>query len=108
MESNADMTRAYIIAFCGLIAIGLAGCTKDNDVESTGRRALEGTVNTRIGPLKFINGYPSNETVDRLYEELDFQRAAQAYLWALPMMNCVAMRDGSAKTWKPGDFELTE
>lgn len=51
-----------------------------------GERALEGTVETRFGELQFINGYPSSESTEKLYEELDFQRAVQAYLWGLPMV----------------------
>src|SRR5271156_1433413 len=47
-------------------------------------------INTRIGPLSFThdfaNGYPTKETVERLYDERDFQRACQVYLWALPMV----------------------
>ena len=39
---------------------------------------------TRIGELAFVSGYPSNETVERLYDEMDFQRACQAYLWGIP------------------------
>jgi hypothetical protein len=50
------------------------------------RRSLEGTVQTRIGALEFINGYPSDQTIDKLYNEMDFQRAVQAYLWGLPMV----------------------
>jgi hypothetical protein len=46
------------------------------------------TFDTRIGPLEFThdfaNGYPTDETVLRLYDERDFQRACQAYLWSLP------------------------
>ena len=49
-------------------------------------RALEGAVQTRIGELHFENGYPSDETIDRLYDEMDFQRAVQAYIWGLPMV----------------------
>jgi hypothetical protein len=41
------------------------------------------TVSTRIGELKFESGYPSGETVTKLYNEIDFQRACQAYLWAI-------------------------
>ncbi|MDV3002984.1 MAG: hypothetical protein N5P05_004639 (plasmid) [Chroococcopsis gigantea SAG 12.99] len=26
------------------------------------------------------NGYPTRQTVDKLYDEMDFQRATQAYL----------------------------
>ena len=33
----------------------------------------------------FANGYPTKETVEKLYDERDFQRACQAYLWALPI-----------------------
>jgi len=49
------------------------------------------TINTRIGKLSFThdfaNGYPTKETVDKLYDERDFQRACQAYIWALPMVS---------------------
>ncbi|MUM30095.1 DUF1254 domain-containing protein, partial [Mycolicibacterium sp. CBMA 295] len=48
------------------------------------------TLTTRIGPLSFThdfaNGYPTNETRDKLFDEIDFQRATQAYLWGLPIV----------------------
>ncbi len=43
------------------------------------------TLDTRVGQLEFKAGYPEKATVQKLYDELDFQRAVQAYLWALPM-----------------------
>jgi hypothetical protein len=42
------------------------------------------TMDTRIGKLSFESGYPSKETVQKLYDEMDFQRASQAYLWGIP------------------------
>jgi hypothetical protein len=46
---------------------------------------------TRVGELvfthEFADGYPTDETVERLYDERDFQRACQAYLWALPVVS---------------------
>ena len=39
---------------------------------------------TRIGELSFDFGMPTGETVAKLYDEMDFQRAVQAYLWAAP------------------------
>jgi len=51
------------------------------------------TIKTRIGKLKFTSGYPTDKTVKKLYDELDFQRAVQAYLWALPMASYGAMAD---------------
>ena len=46
---------------------------------------------TRIGVLKFThdfaNGYPTDETVELLFNEMDFQRAVQAYIWAIPIVS---------------------
>jgi hypothetical protein len=44
------------------------------------------TVNTRIGELSFDRGMPTKGTVAKLYDEMDFQRAVQAYLCAVPMV----------------------
>lgn len=44
------------------------------------------THDTPIGELTFENGYPSNDSVEKLYHTMDFQRACQAYVWGLPML----------------------
>jgi hypothetical protein len=53
------------------------------------------SIETRIGTLSFThdfaNGYPTKETVEKLYDERDFQRACQAYLWALPIVSAGEM-----------------
>src|SRR5271167_534740 len=58
---------------------------------TTGAHSQTQTVETRIGKLEFThdfdNGYPTKETVEKLYDERDFQRATQLYLWALPMVS---------------------
>ena len=43
-----------------------------------------GSVETRVGKLSFESGYPSQKTVEKLYDEMDFQRACQAYIWGIP------------------------
>jgi hypothetical protein len=43
-------------------------------------------VQTRIGTIELQNGYPSGGSVKKLYDETDFQRAAQAYVWATPIV----------------------
>src|SRR6201995_1559905 len=46
-----------------------------------------GETETRIGPLGLnAQGFPDQNAIDRLYEARDFQRACQAYLWALPIV----------------------
>src|ERR1700754_501269 len=58
-------------------------------------------IDTRIGTLAFThdfaNGYPTEATVEKLYDERDFQRACQAYLWALPAVAFTAFQHGLAK-----------
>ena len=45
-----------------------------------------GIVESRLGKLELENGYPTEATAKQLYDHIDFQRACQAYLWALPLM----------------------
>src|SRR6476619_5813284 len=55
-------------------------------------------IDTRIGALEFTNdfanGYPTDATVDRLYDERDFQRACQGYLWSLPAVSFASWQRG--------------
>src|SRR5271170_66411 len=46
---------------------------------TTGTYAQE--VNTRIGKIETVNGFPTTEGAKKLFDESDFQRASQAYLW---------------------------
>ncbi|HEU4566217.1 MAG TPA: hypothetical protein VFS05_16260, partial [Gemmatimonadaceae bacterium] len=41
-------------------------------------------VETRLGTLRFFDGLPDEATVRTVYDHLDFQRAVQAFLTALP------------------------
>ena len=54
---------------------------------------------TRSGVLEFKpNGYPTDETVVRVQEEMDYQRAVQAYLQLLPAVGIMQ--------WYNAHFEL--
>ena len=44
----------------------------------------------------FEVGYPTAESSQALYDEMDYQRAVQAYIWATPMLNSMGMRNGFA------------
>lgn len=60
----------------------------------------------KLTELKFPGGYPTKESSARLFDELDFQRAVQVYLWALPAMNIDAMRQGSEAVFGAGNHIL--
>lgn len=48
-------------------------------------------VDTRIGRLQIENGFPTADAAKKLFEESDFQRATQAYLWGLPAVGFQAL-----------------
>src|SRR5262252_1712024 len=52
------------------------------------------TVQTRLGTLKFFDGFPDKTTVEKVYDNLDFQRGVQAYLTALPAVSIAGILGG--------------
>jgi hypothetical protein len=52
------------------------------------------TVQTRIGTLRFTDGFPDDATVAKVYDNLDFLRGQQANLAALPAVSVEAFRRG--------------
>lgn len=51
-------------------------------------------VETSIGTLEFVDGYPSPATVDTLFDFLDLNRGINVFLNCLPTASLVAMREG--------------
>jgi len=51
-------------------------------------------VKTRLGTLKFFDGYPQTETVEKVYDHLFFMRGVQSFLNAVPAASLVGVRDG--------------
>jgi hypothetical protein len=51
-------------------------------------------VESRLGTLTFFDGFPDNATVEKLYDNLDFQRAVQAYLLGIAGVSMNGLRKG--------------
>jgi len=64
------------------------------------------TVDTRIGRLEFEHGYPSQATVKTLFDQMDFQRATQAYLWSLPLMGFARWQQQHEQVFGAKDTDL--
>ena len=83
---------ARLAALIGLIvaaapaAQSLAGATRFDDLSNA----------------PFVENRPTAETALTLREELLYQRATQAYLWALPLINTLGMKFGSEKVFGAG------
>jgi hypothetical protein len=61
---------------------------------------------TRIGKLEFDHGLATEETVVKLFDEMDFQRACQAYLWGLPMVNIGEWQRAHEKEFGAADGDI--
>src|SRR5580658_706403 len=55
------------------------------------------TVHTRIGTLKFFDGLPDPETVQKVYDNLDFSRGVEAFLSGIPAASLYAACEGFDK-----------
>ncbi len=51
-------------------------------------------VNTRIGELNFYDGMPTNATLEKVYNNLDFMRGVEVFLNFIPATSIEAMRLG--------------
>ena len=51
-------------------------------------------VETRLGTLKFFDGFPDDATTQKVYDNLDFMRGVEAFLNAVPGASAEALRTG--------------
>ncbi len=53
------------------------------------------TVQTRVGTLKFSDGLPDDDTVRKVYDNLDFTRGVEAFMAGVPATSVEALKRGS-------------
>jgi hypothetical protein len=51
-------------------------------------------INSRIGPLEFTDGAPSQATLDKVFDNLDYTRAFEAFVNTMQGVNAAAIRKG--------------
>ena len=59
------------------------------------------TVQSRIGTLKFFDGLPDEETVQKVYDNLDFARGIQAFMTGIPATAVQALKNGFTEAGFP-------
>src|SRR5262245_33924446 len=64
------------------------------------------TIDTRIGKLELQAGYPSKASAEKLFDEMDFQRATQAFIWALPAVGFHGLHLAHRNTFGARDGEV--
>ena len=74
---TAPLVAAASLALCWSLAAAQQPAYKYSTPTPPGV-AFPDTSETRLGTLRFTDGYPSDATAQTLFDNLDFQRAVQA------------------------------
>jgi hypothetical protein len=95
------------LALAGLLTVSMATPVQaDNYPQSLFQTAAEAapgsvpfepapeTIKTRYGTLNFPQGYPTEKTIRKVYDELDLQRATQLFLDMYPALSMHGMLTG--------------
>ena len=84
------------IALASVVAVIASACgqapTTPAPSSAPTASASADTVETRLGALAFEQGFPTEETTKKVFDEIDYQRAVQAFLWAYPAVSFEAIR----------------
>ncbi len=68
-------------------------------------------ISTPIGEITLTDTYFDKQASQRLFDEMDYQRAAQAYIWSLPLVSAATWRDTQNAAFgvnSPTDFVVLE
>ena len=57
------------------------------------------SMDTRFGKLEFPGGYPTEQTIQKVYDELDLQKATQLYLSMYPALSMKGMIEGVVRDY---------
>jgi hypothetical protein len=86
----------------GIISLSCITSVQGQHLPTTGK------VESRLGTLELKNGYPTDATVKKVYDDIDFQRACQAYLWALPLMGMVQWQAEQHDKFGAGNLDFVD
>ncbi|CAB3809598.1 DUF1254 domain-containing protein [Paraburkholderia fynbosensis] len=100
-----------------LMVASMAGITSARAAGDRGvpldKATLHGDENiqTSIGVIRLQDSYFDDDASRRLYDEMDYQRASQAYIWSMPLVSMISWRDNEGKAYgvtKDTDFVVLE
>ena len=82
--------------------------TKDFNAQTEGEfqnlMPISGTVDTFFGGFELDHSFPTHGAAERIYDLMDHQRAAQLYLWGIPLVGMTRWHLGNAQTYTGYDY----
>jgi hypothetical protein len=94
------MSTGKILVFGLLSAMVLTACGQPGQ-----KSAAQGAADTS----RYVyddKGYPNQQTVENLFEEMDYQRAVQTYLWAVAPMALAGQQNMNRHFGAGGNFDF--
>ena len=87
---------AGMIAFslCALTALAQSAPKMKMTTDIPEAITTPDSVETRLGTLKFFDGFPDDATTSKVYDNLDFMNSVKAFLDAVPGASAEALRTG--------------
>jgi hypothetical protein len=101
-DTTIKITRGQNLIAAALVCVLVSTSAFAQGLPTTG------TIETPIGKLEIKNGYPTDKTVTKLYDALDFERATQAYIWALPYMAMAEWQREQRETFGAGNLDYVD
>ncbi len=86
------LVSAGVLALLALSACGQPPPPPPAGTPGAAASSSPATAQARLGALTFERGYPTADTTRKLFDEMDYQRAVQAYLWAYPAVSFESIR----------------
>src|SRR5882762_8812258 len=94
MQTGTIIAAALVCALAFTTAHGADAPKMKMTTDIPSSITIPDEVPTRLGTLKFTDGFPDDATVQKVYDNLDFQHAVQAYLTGLPAVSIQGGRLG--------------
>ncbi|MDR4494000.1 MAG: DUF1254 domain-containing protein [Nitrospirales bacterium] len=92
---------APLTAVVSLLGIMVFQSTARADTVPLEKATLQGdeTIATPIGEIELLDNYFDDDASKRLFDEMDYQRASQAYIWSTPLVSTTTWRDELTSTF---------
>ncbi len=84
-----------IVVVAILVAGSPAARAQQKSADVSASITTPNKVETRIGTMEFKDGMPSKETLDKVYDNLDFTHAFEAFVNTFQGVNMAAIREGN-------------
>jgi len=93
-------TGVSLISLCLATSVGAQPPKMKYSTEIPANVVTPDRMETRLGTLKFVDGFPTEQTAQKVWDHLDFSRAVEAMIMTTPAASLQGFRKGIQK-WGP-------